>query len=81
MDIAFYIGFGVVDHLMHIFLVQSPIGDPSVREHFRARRYVLVYLRLKSFTLYVRNMLDTDFAGIAIQDAHNDGFARSAGSS
>lgn len=80
MYIAVYVFFRVVDHLMNVVLFKAVVSDPRIAEYIRSTPHILAHKGLQGACLCVRNVPQTNLAGMTIQQTHHDGFARSASS-
>lgn len=79
MDVALHVCLCVVDNLVNVVAVKTVVADKRIGEHIGAAFHVLADNRLKGLAARVRDMDETDLAGVAIEQTHHDCLTRSAG--
>jgi hypothetical protein len=70
--------FGMVDHLMNVFSIESGIGNPRIAENVRTTFDVFADHALKCLALGVGNVAQSNLFRLAIQQAHDDCFTSPA---
>jgi hypothetical protein len=81
VDVAVNVLFRVVHELVNVVRIEAGIGRQFIGEDFRARFDICAHFLLQGLALAIRHMLDAHFAGLAIQQAHDQFFARAASAS
>jgi len=72
------IGLGMIHELMNIIRIESSIRREFIGKHLRACFDVRPHFCLQRVAPAVRHMLDAHLAGFAVQQAHDQFFARAA---
>jgi hypothetical protein len=78
VNVAVYVLFRVIHELVNIIRIEASIGREFVSENFRARFDIRAHFLLQRMALAVSDVLHADLASLAIQQAHDQLFARSA---
>src|SRR5947209_2084934 len=78
VNLPVHVTLCMVDNLMDVFFVQSPIGVAIIGIEVRTIFDVIFYQSMKSVTFSVLKNLSSHLASFTIQDSTNDNFVGSA---